>query len=237
MAFHYSPKIVTDGLVLALDAGNPKSYPGSGTTWYDLSGNGLNATLTNGPTFDSGNKGAIQFDGVNDYAVVASSPLTAISVLTFELWINRTGIATHTAPYDRIFQKGGGYSGYPAWGYHIGESTPASPAFKSAHGSGNGDYNADVWFTSGAQIDYDEWHCFATTIDSSNLATNYHNGEFNNSGSLGQSVMDTEDQILIAIGDGREFHGKFSSVKVYNRALSAVEIKQNFEAHKTRLGL
>ena len=54
MAFRYSPKIVTDGLVLSVDAANKKSYPGSGTTWYDLSGNAINGTLTNGPTFDIG---------------------------------------------------------------------------------------------------------------------------------------------------------------------------------------
>ena len=55
MAFSRGPSIVTDGLVLALDAANHKSYPGSGTTWYDLSGNGNNGTLNCGPSFDFGN--------------------------------------------------------------------------------------------------------------------------------------------------------------------------------------
>jgi hypothetical protein len=53
MAISYNPRIVTDGLVLALDAGNPKSYPGSGTTWTDLSGNGNNGTLVNGVGYNS----------------------------------------------------------------------------------------------------------------------------------------------------------------------------------------
>jgi hypothetical protein len=51
MSLIHSPRIVTDGLVLCLDAGNPKSYTGSGTTWTDLSGNGNNGTLTNSPTY------------------------------------------------------------------------------------------------------------------------------------------------------------------------------------------
>jgi len=60
------PDIVTDGLVLALDAANVKSYPGSGTTWRDLSGNDGNGTLTAGPTFSTDNGGVISFDGSDD---------------------------------------------------------------------------------------------------------------------------------------------------------------------------
>ena len=63
MGFARGPNIVTDGLVLALDAASPKSYPGSGTTLFDLSGNGNEGTLTSGPTFSSQNNGAIQVDG------------------------------------------------------------------------------------------------------------------------------------------------------------------------------
>lgn len=63
----YYGGIVTNGLVLALDAAKKDSYPGSGTVWRDISGNGNNGTLTNGPTFNSGNGGSIVFDGVDDY--------------------------------------------------------------------------------------------------------------------------------------------------------------------------
>jgi hypothetical protein len=67
MAFNYSPKVITDGLVLYLDAANQYSYPRSGTTWSDISRTGANGTLTNGPTFSSANGGSIAFDGTNDY--------------------------------------------------------------------------------------------------------------------------------------------------------------------------
>ena len=64
MGVAYNSRIITENLVLCLDAANSKSYPGSGTTWTDLSGNGNNATLTNGPTYSSANGGSIVFDGV-----------------------------------------------------------------------------------------------------------------------------------------------------------------------------
>jgi hypothetical protein len=73
------PNIITDGLVLALDAGSKKSYSGSGTTWKDLSGNGNNGTLVNGPTFDSGNGGSIVFDGFNDLTTVVGAGKTNYS--------------------------------------------------------------------------------------------------------------------------------------------------------------
>jgi hypothetical protein len=68
--FYGTPPIVTNGLVLNLDCGNRLSYPTSGTTWTDLSGNNNNGTLTNGPTFNPNNLGSIVFDGVDDYVSV-----------------------------------------------------------------------------------------------------------------------------------------------------------------------
>ena len=67
MSTRYNPSIVRDNIVQYLDAANTKSYPGSGTSWTDISGKSNNGTLTNGPTFDSGNKGSFGFDGSNDY--------------------------------------------------------------------------------------------------------------------------------------------------------------------------
>ena len=74
MGFYRAPQIVTNGLVMYLDAANPKSYPTTGTAWYDRSGNGNTGTLTNGPTFNSGNNGSIVFDGIDDYVSLSSSP-------------------------------------------------------------------------------------------------------------------------------------------------------------------
>ena len=75
---YYGPRIVSNGLVLCLDAANKRSYPGTGTTWTDLSGNSNNGTLTNGPTFSAGNMGSILFDGTNDYVGSFPTQISAI---------------------------------------------------------------------------------------------------------------------------------------------------------------
>ena len=99
MALQYSPKISTDGLVLCLDAADRNSYPGTGTTWTDLSGNGNNGTLTNGPTFSSSNRGGISVDGTNDYINCGNGSTIQQTTNDFSIsvWIKiltQTGTAT-----------------------------------------------------------------------------------------------------------------------------------------------
>ena len=78
MGLQYSPRIVTSGLILYLDAANPKSYPGTGTYWFDLTGNNNNGTLIGGATFDSANKGSIVFDGTDDYISLGTNKASLI---------------------------------------------------------------------------------------------------------------------------------------------------------------
>jgi len=95
MGIAYNPRIVTDGLVLALDAGNTKSYPGSGSTWTDLSG--INNASLNGATFSSFGGGSIEFDGTNDYVDLGGKTYIGSGEIetgeangnyTLEAWIN-----------------------------------------------------------------------------------------------------------------------------------------------------
>ena len=89
MAYSYGPSIVKSGLVLALDAANRKSYPGSGTVWSDLSGNNITGSLVNGPTYSSANGGSIVFDGTNDYVNCGDLPIFRISSqITLEAFFN-----------------------------------------------------------------------------------------------------------------------------------------------------
>ena len=89
MSTRYNPSIVRDNLVLYLDAANTKSYPGSGTTWTDISRKGTDGTLTNGATFNSDNMGRIVFDGTNDYVDITSLPvISSTSAMTMEAWVN-----------------------------------------------------------------------------------------------------------------------------------------------------
>ena len=96
MAFNYSPKIVTDGLVLCLDAGNPNSYPGSGNTWKDLSRGRNNGTLVNGPTFSGDNGGSIVFDGVDDYTSFGTSLGNEWPSITVSTWSNPSQLNQNT---------------------------------------------------------------------------------------------------------------------------------------------
>jgi hypothetical protein len=94
MAFNYSPKVITDGLVLYLDAANQYSYVSSSNTWRDISRAGANGTLTNGPTFSSANGGSIVFDGIDDYATTTRVPnmttSSAEASITYEYWVQPT---------------------------------------------------------------------------------------------------------------------------------------------------
>ena len=87
MGLSHSSRIVTDGLVFCVDAGDKMSYPGAGTTWTDLSKNRNNGTLINGPTFDSANGGSISLDGSNDYISVGSFNEDSSQDLSVMVWV------------------------------------------------------------------------------------------------------------------------------------------------------
>jgi hypothetical protein len=90
MACSGGPDGISDGLVLALDAANKVSYPGSGTGWYNLSGTIQSGSLINGPTFNGGNGGSIVFDGVDDYVDISSAKLFATNKFSLGFWIKVT---------------------------------------------------------------------------------------------------------------------------------------------------
>jgi prepilin-type N-terminal cleavage/methylation domain len=95
--------LVTDGLVLHLDAADPKSYPGTGATWYDLTGDS-NGTLLNGVGYSSNNKGALTFDGVNDRGTF-STPVTEASPQTYEVWTNAVSAADAYTDFGYILHN------------------------------------------------------------------------------------------------------------------------------------
>jgi hypothetical protein len=104
MGLSHSPSIITQNLVLCLDAANSKSYPGSGTTWTDLSGNGNNGTLANGVGYNSGNGGSLVFDGVDDYVSLTSADLRfgGSNSYTFDFFIK----VPHSTTNQTIFSNG-----------------------------------------------------------------------------------------------------------------------------------
>jgi hypothetical protein len=232
MAFNYSPKIVTDGLVLYLDAANTKSYPGSGTTWNDLSRGGNNGTLINGPTFNSANGGSIVFDGVDDYGVLdINSGLDSNNItLNIIAKIPPQNNASLLFIFNRTdYLTVGNWTG-AIQGPPDGESfamVKLNPTNLLSVVRGG-----ELRFTD------NKFHDFVFTR-SNNVDKFYVDGievgSFNNNQSMASQ--------LYPIEIGQRMSGPFFkqitsiSYKIYNRALSTQEILQNYNATKTRYGL
>ena len=217
MATGYSPKIVTDGLVLYIDAANPKSYPGSGTTWSDLAGSN-NGTLTNGPTFDSGNGGSISFDGSNDY--IDNILIQSSSAMTWEAVVYPESLSRNV--FLNGFNPRISLRNYQINLYHT-----------------KPDRDGDIGFTYNFQGG--RYYHIVVTYDSSNGYRGYVNAEektrtIAGNGAAGKPEFNST-KVGISAGSEGYFDGKIPLVKIYNKALTAAEIQQNYNALKGRFGL
>jgi hypothetical protein len=230
MAFIHSPKIVTDGLVLALDAGNVKSYPGSGTTWLDKSGRGNNGTLTNGPTFSSANGGSIVFDGVDDY--IGSTLNSQLSnSFTFSTFAKLSAFSTNTTPQALVVSQVASYGNYWAflgtyqskwhWGLYDGSNNPfivsnIAPTISSwTYITGIRDVPSDTLYL------YINGMLDSTLTDSTTSIPTY--SALNVGGQTTQGA--------------RYSNSNIATTQIYNRALTPSEVLQNYNATKGRFGL
>jgi hypothetical protein len=217
--------IVTDGLRLYLDAGNAASYPGSGTTWTDISGFGNNFTLVNGPTFSTESGGAIVFDGANDYATGPNSntfgitadctiemvikPTQAVGGTSFRFTANENvrGLFAHT-PYDT--------------GYY----------FDSA--------NQRIQFIDGTLINQNAYFVFRRRAATSPYREIIRNSvqRAAQTDPLNTMTLNANPVLLAAIPSDFEYYkGNMYIFRVYNRALSDAELTQNYNADRARFGL
>jgi len=219
MGVNYSPKIITEGLVLCLDAANPKSYPGSGTTWSDRSGNGNNGTLINGPTFDNGNGGSIVFDGVNDRVQTNFS----ISEVEATVMLATSPISSTSGYY--VAQSAGGGDG----GGRFLISATNGKDFSLRIGQ-------QTLVTTG---EFNMWYILTVTRNLSGLTTFYNNGVVvgtftNTTPFVSGRIVDVGGSSFVS---DRTIGGRISNVQIYNRALTSDEVLQNYNATKGRYGL
>ena len=230
MAVGYNPRIVTDGLVLALDAGNTKSYPGSGTAWTDLSGKGNNGTLTNGPTFDSGNGGSIVFDGTDDY-VTTGTTLTDAD----ELYAD-TGTAWSTSSWFNVDVISGADKAVTGRGGGVG--TAAVYAVWIDNADLRVRLRGGTITNISTSIAANTWYNVVVTWDGT-TANGYLNGQFVTTLAVGTASNQTNTFTIGATNSGvlSEMDGKISQTLVYNRALTAAEVTQNFKALRGRYGI
>ena len=213
--------IVRDGLVLHLDAADRKSYPGSGTIWYDRSGTINNGTLTNGPTFNGTNGGTIVFDGSNDCVVVNNNAsILSSTAYTKIAWFYPTSFATG----NNILS--GGNSGQHAFWLQT------SNKLYAGHNSS--------WSTvaSASTLSLNTWYCGAVTFSTSTGWVLYLNGIQENTSASTTTFTGNGEILVGAYSTGANvFTGRISNVLVYNRVLSAAEISQNFNATRKRFNI
>ena len=218
MALAHSPRIVTDGIVLALDAGNTKSYPGSGISWTDTVG-GNTGTLTNGPTYSSDDGGSIVFDGSNDYIQLSTnSNLTLTGDFTYETWI-QTDVQTGSKHVWKITDPNA----------TLQFTDNVSPDQISYYSSITGNQAFGVLGNS-------TWGHLVLT-KSGNTLSGYLNGSQSWTNTPGSSA--THDFSGVRIGSrhtesGFYWDGRMSVIRIYNKAFTAAEVLQNYNALKGR---
>jgi len=236
MATQYANgKIVTDGLVLALNAADKNSYPGSGTTWTDISGNRNNGTLTNGPTFNSGNGGHIQFDGADDYVTLGDQSSLGFTsgVFSIEAWMYIPSSWTGGSQYPNLVSKGA-TAGWDTNGWALFVFRDWSGPYAWGCGMRNGGTTNIVSRGSCASNIYLN---VVMTLNGSTVEL-YENGSLITTGA--QTINPGSNSTSVYVGADVNlqcFPGRVASCKAYNRALSATEILQNYNAQKSRFGL
>ena len=226
------PNIVTDGLVLYLDAANTKSYVSGSTTWVDIAA-GNNGTFTNGPTFNSSNFGSIVFDGSDDYINVPyNSNLNTPNGATYEIWLKPT-----IGSSGEFLNRGTSDAG----------ATPDNPRFYIYNtGKIYFDWSrpsVDVYSETSSNVTMGGWNQVVGVAPPNSALKIYINGSESTYSIQVQTTLstlpNTTDPIQIggATWINRFFNGNISIVRLYDRVLTNSEILQNYNAQKSRFGL
>lgn len=230
MSAYAGPEVVSSGLVLSLDAGNIRSYPGSGTTWTDLVGS-KTGTLINGPTFSSTNGGSIVFDGVNDYASVThtlSTPITVSGFVRYSSQVVTKNTFFNTSPHnvlDISLNRIGGGETY----VYIGNGSAWSGGLSGADGT----FPSII---SSQTTSVNTWYHVTFTSTGSG-STLYFNGTSVGTSSFSPSGWGSSFYLGNIVVASEYLQGNISNVQIYSRALSAAEVKQNFYALRGRFGI
>ena len=237
--FGSSGPIITSGLVLFLDAANTSSYPGSGTTWTDLSVNGYNGTLTNGPTYSSSNGGSIVFDGTDDVASFGNILNMGLSSWTLSCWVKfNSGSVPSSGPAGIIGKTS--YRGYVGrYSFFIEDN--------NLHAFFQPDVNYSVTTPIAPYLD-NKFHNLVMTIDRTSMMYFYIDGvsvgtPLNVSGVSSINLNSSTDNFYIGCygsnnGQSPQYflNGNISQASIYSRALTAVEVLQNYNALRPRFG-
>jgi hypothetical protein len=236
MSYNFSPKIVTDGLVLYLDAANTKSYPGSGTIWTDLSSGGNVGSFVGSPTFNSSNLGNIAFDGTDyvNFGTRVTDSVRGGSFFTISYWIKKNG--------SGLDSMVGSWFHATRNGFFIEWATDGNIYFGNSLGVGAVNNNiTPLSYTN-------NWYYLVGVFDgtqstNANKGKIYVNGQLSSltMAGLNTTTVSSTSTINFWVGSlegyGGYTNGNIASVQLYNRALSSQEVLQNYNATKSRFGL
>jgi hypothetical protein len=233
MGIAYNPRTITDGLVLCLDAANSKSYPGSGTTWTDLSGLGNTGTLVNGVGYSGDNLGSLSFDGSNDRVELSSNAVGNENQFTIDIWYKR---GSQTDRY--LYSESRNSSPNPFWGItsHTGSSS-AQLRIYARNDSGTPEMNFQP---SGSEYAiYDNQIHHLVVVYQSNTLYFYLDGSSIGNTTWNKGSYSNADLVTIGgfngnANTGGHMLGNIYSVKTFGKALTPQEIQQNYNATKSR---
>lgn len=227
MAFRYSPKIVTDGLVLYLDAANSKSYPGSGVDWNDLSKSRHLATVNGNPTFSSEYSGEFNLDGTGDYFTIPQSfGDFSNSVCSYEIWC-----------YPTSFPSGGQilFMDRPIFSNNYGVEIFVLNSLGTLTVRGS----SSVAVNSTEKLQLNKWNHIVVNYSGTSTES-YINNVYEDMGIITEVSGSTYDLYVgkyPTIANTYDWNGKISLVRVYNKTLNASEVSQNYNTLKNRFGL
>jgi hypothetical protein len=220
------PHIVTDGLVLHLDAANTKSYQSGSSTWSDLARSGVAGTLVNSPTYSTANGGFLAFDGVNEYVSWGDSfDLITTSISGF-VWGWANSLNEYLPWIDKLSTSGN---------YRL-------------HSGANGRIDFGIRNTANTyqEMNYaaglltNTWYNIGFTFNNSTrVGRIYVNGSLLSSNTFTIDRGDTSVNLQTGYqgNNGGTLNGRIATLSLYNKELSTTEVLQNYNATKTRFGL
>jgi hypothetical protein len=241
--YNFFGGLVTDGLILNLDAAKLQSYSGSGTNWFNLINNSISGgTLINGPTLTgSGKNLAITFDGTNDYTEVLDNSIIdfGTSNFTSNIWIYPNSSLTSNTEFG-VINKNNGFQNSTGWGLELSTYTVTSPYQKlrlegfnsgqSSWGNSNviGFVRTEIWSN-------------VNLIRTGNKFELYINGSLSGTKINSNVGLNVDNSVNLTLGKSSTwqsyFKGNISNFNLFNRALSPFDIFQNFNAYKSRYGI
>jgi hypothetical protein len=241
MGLSHSPSIVTSNLILALDAANPKSYSGSGNTWFDITGRGNHGTLVNGPAYSSNLGGFISCDGTNDYIEILDNSIFDFGSnnFTVEYWFRKNATSSNSNYWGvNKWNSGGGGAGTNEWDLSLGNGfSGIGETTIFAIESGTTSYFIAISNTPTLYL----WNQIVGIRAGAGLSVYMNGALIGTSSPAGMAVTTSVNNISgrnirIANSALNNYYNKCDSsiVRIYNKALTPDEVKQNYDANKTR---